>query len=124
MSRRRSRKKGGGHFLGPTLLNGYRASNLAASGVFHIALQRGIFRPYDVPAMLLDPQVRYLLWIICAPVHSARWNVICEDMTVAMFIHATIQKVWTNDLQKILRMLAWGSLGAEIMWKSFGEYGI
>lgn len=119
MSRRsRRRNKGQQNFIGPSMLNGYRASNMAVSGAFHIALQRGIFQPYDVPAMLRDPQVRYLLWIICAPIHSARWNVICEDMTVAMYIHATIQKAWINELQKILRMLSWGSLGAEIMWKT------
>src|SRR5262245_25230388 len=103
------------NFLGPSLIRGYKSQS-AISGFFHVALQRGFFTPYDVPAMNLDPQVRYLLWIICAPIHSARWNVICDDWDVAVYIHNTIQKVWINDLNKILRMLSWGSVGGEITW--------
>lgn len=103
-------------FLGPPQTRKYRASNLAA-GTWHWALQRGAFTWGDIGAMRRYHAIEIGLRTLRAPIASAKWKIEADSPEIGKWIDETYQGIWRRDLNKMLRMLEWGVMGGENVWK-------
>src|SRR5437879_2997093 len=96
-------------FLREPLTADYRPAVVGLNS-FWVTGQRSFFTLWDVEAMRRDPQIKFGLWILGAPLLSTevngkrRWTVEGNDPEVQQFIDQQALRFWGNELSKPLKM--------------------
>src|SRR5581483_12006485 len=99
-------------FLGPARTEGYRPSVHGWTS-WAWSSQVGLFSLYDVEDMRRDPQVRFALRVLWAPLGQVRWKVTADDAAVQHTADTTLRKVWQTSLPQLRRMLEYGNAAGE-----------
>lgn len=76
------------------------------------------FNVHHIPRMLVDPRLRFGLYLIKGPLASkAKIFVKCENAAAKAFIVKTICRFWQNSLMRALKAVEWGYSGCEATYR-------
>lgn len=104
--------------LGEPITADYEPPDLALSAHFFHP-NRPLFTLWHVDAMLTDARVRFGLDLLRGPIiTNSLFNVYTKNPIVKKFVDAQIKRFWRTSIQVALRVMDYGFLGCEVIYRS------
>lgn len=85
---------------------------------------RPLFNTYTIREMLIDPRVRFGLWIIKGHLMAkAKFKVESDTPEVQEFVQDQIKRFWKQGVTQALKAIEWGYSGAEVQYEQDEKTG-
>ena len=85
---------------------------------------RPLFNTYTIREMLIDPRVRFGLWIIKGHLMAkARFKVESDTPEVQEFVQDQIKRFWRQGVTQALKAIEWGYSGCEVEYEQDEKTG-
>jgi hypothetical protein len=85
---------------------------------------RPLFNSYTIREMLIDPRVRFGLWIIKGHLMAkAKFKVESDTPEVQEFVESQIKRFWKQGITQALKAIEWGYSGAEVEYEQDEKTG-
>jgi hypothetical protein len=85
---------------------------------------RPLFNSYTIREMLIDPRVRFGLWIIKGHLMAkAKFKVESDTPEVQEFVQDQFKRFWKQGVTQALKAIEWGYSGAEVQYEQDEKTG-